>query len=252
MMTAARLAAYRSYRDEISRKFMLSVGFDARNDPIYPDLAFGMPLPASPATRCVRSERCAVSVGVMTYYGWEGDTLAGARIFERYLDKITGFVKWLVDQGHSVRLVIGDRGDTIAVNRVIEAIAGEAGVTGAERVEAHTIASVSDVGREIQATDLYVGTRFHNIVCALMLEKPVVSLGYAEKNDALLTEMGLGKYCQHIEHFELATLIAHFCELRDNRNCYIEAIRERKCEYRRHLAEQFSQILPATGESSAL
>ena len=49
--SAAAMAQYRSYRDTSSKKFMESIGFDTRNDAVYPDLAFKLPAPriAAPA-----------------------------------------------------------------------------------------------------------------------------------------------------------------------------------------------------------
>ena len=40
-----------------------------------------------------------------------------------------------------------------------------------------------------------------------------MSLGYAEKNDVLMAEMGLGRFCQHIERFDLDLLIEQFTQL---------------------------------------
>ena len=47
MKSAARAAHYRSYRDTVSKAFMESIGFDARNDPIYPDIAFALSAPSA-------------------------------------------------------------------------------------------------------------------------------------------------------------------------------------------------------------
>jgi len=51
-----------------------------------------------------------------------------------------------------------------------------------------------------------VATRYHNVVCALRVGKPTISIGYAVKNDALLAGMGLADYCQSIERLDLALL----------------------------------------------
>ena len=40
MKSAARMAYYRSYRDNISRTFMQSIGFDVVENSVYPDIAF--------------------------------------------------------------------------------------------------------------------------------------------------------------------------------------------------------------------
>ena len=62
MKMAARAAHYRSYRDTVSKAFMESIGFDARNDPIYPDIAFA--LPAAAASRKPAGEDRPLTIGV--------------------------------------------------------------------------------------------------------------------------------------------------------------------------------------------
>ena len=244
MKTAARVAEYRSYRDQISRNFMASISIDTTNDPVYPDLAFSLPVPTTKRSSSLPGRPCTVGVGVMTYYGWCNDPEHGKAIFQTYLDNITAFVLWLFSQGHNVRLIVGDQEDSLAVAHVIEKVASQSAFLIDVQFVANSISCLEDVLRELASTDIVVTTRFHNVVCALMLDKPVISLGYAEKNDVLLAEMGMGKYCQHIERFDLATLISHFCEVRDNRKHFESEIRKRRNDYRRLLSEQFDALFP--------
>jgi len=244
MKTAARVAGYRSYRDHISRNFMTSIGVDTHNDPVYPDLAFSLPVPTATGSSPLPGGPCTVGVGVMTYYGWRNDPEHGAAIFRTYLNNISRFVLWLLSQGHSVRLIVGDSCDSLAAAQVISEVTARSDTLRDGQFVARPLPSLNDVLRELAATDVVVTTRFHNVVCALMLDKPVISLGYAEKNDVLLAEMGLSKYCQHIERFDLATLISHFCEVRDNLKRFESSIRERRGDYRRRLEQQFVTLFP--------
>ena len=47
---------------------------------------------------------------------------------------------------------------------------------------------------QMAETRIVVATRFHNVVCALKMKKPTISIGYASKNDVLLAEMGLAEF----------------------------------------------------------
>ena len=58
--SAARLAFYRSYRDTGSRDAMRQRGLDTTRDHVYPDLAFGIPVPP-----CDPGDPQIVGVGVM-------------------------------------------------------------------------------------------------------------------------------------------------------------------------------------------
>ena len=76
MKSAVAMAHYRSYRDTVSKAFMDSIGFDARGDPVYPDIAFKLPAPQTPC-QPRPDGRLIVGVGVMTYLGWRNDPIAG-------------------------------------------------------------------------------------------------------------------------------------------------------------------------------
>ena len=56
--------------------------------------------------------------------------------------------------------------------------------------------------------DVVVASRFHNLICALKHARPTVSIGYAQKSDHLMNSLGLGDYCQVIDHLDSAQLVA--------------------------------------------
>jgi polysaccharide pyruvyl transferase WcaK-like protein len=207
MISAARLAHYRSYRDLQSKEFMASAGFDARADAVYPDLAFGLPAPTPVPP--IDPNVLRVGVGVMAYRGWFGFAEGGQSIFSRYIGKLAMFVVYLLDSGHDVRLLTGDDDDIIAVEAIQAAVRE---LRPDSKLAYAQVNSLSDVMGQMALTDIVVATRFHNIVCALKMCRPTISLGYARKNDVLMEEMGLGEYCQHIETFDVETLVAQFSQ----------------------------------------
>jgi polysaccharide pyruvyl transferase WcaK-like protein len=71
----------------------------------------------------------------------------------------------------------------------------------------------------------------------------VISIGYAKKNDALLAEMGLAAYCQHIETFSVETLLAQFEALVAEAGPVARRIADKNMEYRRQLDEQYQAVL---------
>src|SRR5262249_24113044 len=111
---AARLVDYRSYRDTPSKAFMQSIGLDTERDSIYPDLAFGLRFPQTPAATPPDERNVTVGLGLMRYRGWRDDQEQA--IYQTYLRKLVRFVTWLLDQGFRVRLLIGDQVDQVAVD----------------------------------------------------------------------------------------------------------------------------------------
>ncbi|MFZ1106331.1 MAG: polysaccharide pyruvyl transferase family protein [Hyphomicrobiaceae bacterium] len=243
MKTAARLAHYRSYRDPISKDFMESIGFDTRNDPVCRDIAFRLPLPACTSAAAGESLSLTVGLGVMTYFGWRGDPVGGAAIYDGYLRKITRFTLWLLDGGHRVRILMGEDSDQKAVDDLLKAIAAERPDYPRERVVAEPAQSLRELMQQIAETQVVVATRYHNIVCALKLGKPAISIGYAKKNDVLMADMGLGELSQHVERFDVDLLIEQFTRLVSSRADYEESMRAANADFRRRLADQEKILL---------
>ena len=47
-----------------------------------------------------------------------------------------------------------------------------------ERIIDEPIASVDDLLKQLAATDVVVATRFHNVLLALLLNKPAIAISY--------------------------------------------------------------------------
>ncbi len=237
MKWAARLARYRSYRDEISKDFMESIGVDTSKDRVFPDVVFSLRAAENIATRPVNG-RLTVGVGVMNYRGWNRSAEEGRQIHETYRGKIVQFVSLLLQHGHDVRLLIGAASDVEVVDDVLKRVAAMPQPSSYGRLAAGPAASLHELMKQMGETDVMVATRFHNVVCALMMAKPVISLGYARKNDVLLEDMGLGDFCQDVETFDNERLIAQLDKLVEGRERYAHKIRERTSVYRELLARQ--------------
>lgn len=116
---SARLAAYRSYRDTLSRDAMRAMGVDTARDEVYPDLAFALPAPPSSAPSGPPGLVC---VGVMDFHGGDDDRARAEEIHRRYLDGTTRFVRALVEDGRPVQLLTGDECDAPVVAAIIDAV----------------------------------------------------------------------------------------------------------------------------------
>jgi polysaccharide pyruvyl transferase WcaK-like protein len=220
MKSAARMAAYRSYRDQISKDFMAGIGINVSKDPVYPDLAFRLPDPApmEPTTDAALT----IGLGVMTYRGWRAG--GDEAIYALYLKKLTTFAIWLLNKGHRIRLLIGEPSDERAIDDIRSAIAREVSAAD-DSVVTTTPHSLHDLMAQIASVDIVVATRFHNVLCALKVGKPTISLGYAEKNDVMMAAMGLSEFCQHVERFDVDVLIQQFNKLIGQREAYEKIVK---------------------------
>jgi len=237
--TAARLASYRSFRDAFSRDVMRRSGLDVTCDPVYPDLVFGLPVPpydpGAPDT---------VAVGVMAYCGSNDDRRDADAIYTSYVVGVTSFVRWLTDNGRKVRLVIGDANgsDDGAVEEILSSLRAQRPDLEPGQVVAEPVTSLADVMREMAQAGTVVATRYHNVVCALRLSKPTISLGYAAKHQALMADMGVPEFCQPAYPLDVDLLITRFTELESQSAKLRRVLEERNMASEQHLDEQFSAI----------
>jgi polysaccharide pyruvyl transferase WcaK-like protein len=242
---AARIASYRSYRDKVSRDYMKRIGVNVVGDPVYPDLVFSLPLPTHATSKFYvnpAEHPKAVGLGVMTYYGWHLNQMISETIYQNYINKITKFVQWLLEHKYNVHVLIGEDSDDKAANDLLKKFQSNPGMNSEYSISYKPARTIYDVFQQISETDIVVASRFHNIVCALMLNRPVLSLGYADKNGALMAEMDLAKFDQHIENFDVDVLIQHFSEVAKDCASFIRRISEKNQEYRKILSNQFEEL----------
>jgi polysaccharide pyruvyl transferase WcaK-like protein len=192
----ARLATYRSFRDERSRDALRRHGIEG---PVYPDLAFGLEQPPGGS-----GDPQTVAVGVMAYYGGNDDRHRAAELHENYVTAMTEFCGWLTDNDYKVKVFAGDAVDA----PVIDLVAARA------HVEACPITTFAEVTDLISESGTVVATRFHNVLFALKLARPTISVSYHPKNDALMADMGQGDFCQPASAVSAELLVKQFTEVR--------------------------------------
>jgi len=223
MVWAAKLAQYRSYRDTNSKLFLTGAGVDTQRDLVFPDIAFHLPRPEATPARPADAP-LTVGVGVMAYWGWKESTESSA-IHGTYQDSLSRFCAWLLEKGYRVRLLSGDDMDDRAIRSLkslLEVRLSDPSLISNVLAEpAHDLAGVM---AQMAGTDVVVATRYHNVVCALKMGKPTMSLSYAEKNAALLEDAGLGSYVDHVEGFDIEGLKARFEELVAERTTLVQSI----------------------------
>jgi len=239
--TAARLAYYRSYRDTLSFEAMRERGIDTSNDRVYPDLAFGVPVPPHD-----QGDEKTVAVGVLAYYGGNDDRKRAAELHSAYKDQLKRFVRWLVDGGYTIRLFVGDEHDREVAREVLDDIRGCRPDLGAERVTASPAVTFADQLKDMAGAGTVVASRFHNVVGALLLSKPTISIGYSEKHTALMAEVGLSDFSQDADTLDNDLLVKQFTMARQRASELTPGISE-CCEGKalklRHQFARLSELL---------
>jgi len=240
--SALALADFRSYRDMSTQQYLGSIGFLKNDDRVYPDLVFSLPTAVIPHEGIKDGGRPIVGIGLMEYAGKYSIERPSTAIYRNYLDSLATLVTWLIAHEYDVRLIIGDTCDTAATQEFRGLLNEHLSIDDAGRVIDEPADSVGHLLSQIAATDIVVATRFHNILLALLLNKPVIGISFHHKCSSLLSQMALAEYCQDINGLKGEALIERFCRLRQNADGVKRMMREKVEACRHELDEQYRII----------
>jgi polysaccharide pyruvyl transferase WcaK-like protein len=240
--SALSLADFRSYRDDASLKYVQDIGFPTNSDRVYPDLVFSLPQPMLPDHGNKQRKRPVVGIGLMEYPGRYSVEKPSNAIYLAYLDKLVVLVKWLLGHEYDIRLLIGDGSDRRVTEEFKSLLTTRLGVLDEARIIDNLVTSAEQLLSQLAATDIVVATRFHNILLALLLNKPVIAISFHHKCASLMSEMGLAEYCHDINHMNADRLIEQFQDAERHEQKLKTVIRQNVEESRKALDEQYNLI----------
>lgn len=250
LTTAVRLVHYLSYRDEYSRQAMLGMGVKRRHDRVFPDLVFSLPAPSDfPGTPA------SVAVGVMAYWGTAVDGAEGQTIHDNYVHGMKEFVRWLMDTGHEVRLLIGDHDDEPEAREILADALSHWRGRGTPPVDFQPVSSTAQLMNRLASVETVVATRFHNVLAALACARPTVAIAYGSKHRALMAQMGADEFCQDIRELDVERLKEQFMALRTDSERIARTLTAHARAHRERLGHQFADLnrtlFPASAATAA-
>jgi polysaccharide pyruvyl transferase WcaK-like protein len=235
------LAHYRSYRDVDSKRRLAAIGFHGEQDPVCPDLVFGLSRAHLAEPRSGTAPARIVGLGLKDYA--TPVDAADARSYHDYLGVMADFVTALQARGHAVRLIIGDaQYDTRVREDLIALLKARGAPATAPGLLSDPVPTVSELLGQLRETDAVISPRFHNLVLALLLNKPVIALSDLPKVTALLADLGLERYCLSLEGLTSADLTDRFAQLESDAGKLKGYIGEAAESYRRAVDEQYGRV----------
>jgi polysaccharide pyruvyl transferase WcaK-like protein len=152
------------------------------------------------------------------------------------------FARWLLAQQNDVRLLIGDVADNDTKREFWDFLRERFSECEDGHIIDEPVYSVESLLSQIAETDIVVATRFHNVLLALLCNKPVIAISFHHKCESLMAAMGLSDYCLDIGTVKADALIEKFLDLKSNSDRLKPIIREKVEQFRQELDEQYKAI----------
>ena len=238
--TVLRLADYRSFRDESSRALAERLGTSGPFD-VYPDLAWGLdalrPRPEASTSQGV------VAINVFPHSDGRYVPAVGSR-YDDYLERVVSLTIRVLERGHTVALFPTQlRADPPAIADLKARLAATGGwERHVEQVIEPQLTTVDELLRFLCSADIVVATRFHAIVLALALARPVIAFSNHSKMDQAMSEMGQEAYVFRADEADTEVLGEAFDRLEANLGAIGAELEERASDHRALLEGQLDQL----------
>lgn len=241
---ALALAHYRSYRDAGSKALMRAAGF-TRDDPVYPDLAYGAPLPERTPHPAQQAGPLTVGVSPIVYCDPRSWPRADAPVFEAYLRRLVELIQWVRGQGHRVILFSSNGSARNSSDRGLaqELYAQVRDVAAAGPVELADTGDVASFLCVAAKSDVVVASRLHGVLLTHLTGTPVIALSHDRKVAEHMQEMDRQSLCLDIERFDLAQFQAAFRDVTGRAGDLRCATHARVDALRQRVDEQFDATL---------
>jgi polysaccharide pyruvyl transferase WcaK-like protein len=240
---ALRLADYVSFRDDNSRALVQKIGFTGKSQ-VSADCVYALDLSAH-STRNVARQEPIVGLSPMAYCDprvyWQKDQ----PIYERFIHNVGSFGSWLGQNHYRLALFSTDIWfDSQTIEDVKAALGNANGDLQSRLVKHERITGIDGLLSQMNSMDYVVTCRFHGVVFAHLLNKPVLALSHHPKVSALMNDLGLARYCVDIRNCDVNMLKETFLSLVGNSDEIRSRMADRLACYRRSLSIQFDQLFP--------
>jgi len=240
---ALRAAKYVSFRDKESQELASELGFVGRSQ-VFPDNVYSLEdVPLAAPVKC--ATKSVVGIAPMPYPF--SDLLkypANAKALQDSLiEKIATFASLLVEQSYTLELFGSDtKSDPLAIDELRSALLDHHHIALPEDVPAE---SVSELLGRMSKMDYVVTCRYHGVVFAHLLNKPVLAIAHHRKVADLMNALGLSKYCVDMHTFDTLQLQESFISLVNESEAIKESMAVSLKSYREKLTNQFDAMFPS-------
>jgi polysaccharide pyruvyl transferase WcaK-like protein len=241
-VTRALLAAdYVSLRDDKSRVLVHEIGFTGESR-VCPDSVYGIEV--TNGSPLERGAHPIVGVAPMPYpdprgHGSEKDQI----IYDEFIRKLAIFASWLVGQSYALTIFGTDIGvDPLAIENLQMALLSHHDITSSQYSVNQSFKSAHALLATMSGMDYVVTCRFHGVVFAHLLNKPVLAIAHHPKVMDLMTELDMSSYCVDIRDFDPKLLAERFASMVINAEEIKSRMAASLARNRQRLRSQFDEL----------
>jgi polysaccharide pyruvyl transferase WcaK-like protein len=245
-VTRALLAAdHVSLRDDKSRALVCKIGFTGESR-VCPDSVYGLEVATTNGSPLERRAQPIVGFAPMPYpdrdpggYAAEKDQI----VYDEFIRKLAIFASWLVGRSYALTIFGTDFGvDPMAIEDLQMALLNHHGITSSQYSVNHSVKSVHALLATMSGMDYVVTCRFHGVVFAHLLNKPVLAIAHHPKVADLMTDLELSSYCVDIRNFDLKLLTERFASMVINAGEIKSRMAASLATNRQRLRSQFDEL----------
>lgn len=236
---ALQLADYRSFRDEASRTLIEKIGI-RHNDPVTPDLVFGLNLPAD--ENGGRQSRI-VAINPFPYCDGRYWPTANPDAYSSYVTRLANSVSWIIKHNHTVLFFPTQvRSDTLVIDDVKRILARDMTALLDRHLLVAPIGTANDLIDQLRQADLVIASRFHGVLISFLLNKPVLALSHHPKVTSLMQDMGQSEYLLDVDTFDVQSVARKLLSIESNTKAVKQQIRTNVTANRAKLETQYCQL----------
>jgi polysaccharide pyruvyl transferase WcaK-like protein len=244
---ALSMADYVSFRDTPSQSLAKKIGFSGKSY-VSPDNAYLLehaPLSVSTAQRAP-----IVGLAPMPYPFCDPRefTSGHQEIYDGYISKLAIFASALAEESYSLKMFGSDAGaDASAIEDLRIVLRDKHNITTSSYEPVH---SVEELLSRMSELDYVVTCRFHGVVLAHILNKPVLAISHHPKVAHLMDALGMTQYCVDIQTFDPIELVRRFALLVANTSEVQRSMASSLVSNKSRVAAQFDLLFPPYRENT--
>jgi polysaccharide pyruvyl transferase WcaK-like protein len=236
-------ADYVSFRDDKSQALVHEIGFTGESR-VCPDSVYGLEVATTNGIPLERRSQPIVGFAPMPYpdplgYPTEKDQIA----YNAFIGKLASFASWLVSRSYALTLFGTDIGvDPLAIKDLQRTLLSHHGIPSPQYGVNHSVKSVHDLLATMSGMDYVVTCRFHGVVFAHLLNKPVLAIAHHPKVVELMSDLELSTYCVDIRDFDPDLLAERFASMIINTEEIKTRMAANLTRNRQQLRNQFDEL----------